>query len=968
MLTLLPLMASAQDADLDGVDDDVDNCTLVANPDQHDDDGDLYGDVCDSDLDNNGTTDGNDIAEFKWLMGTGDLEPDLNGDAVVDYRDLGLLNARMGQAPGPRGVTAADVDPPVFQLDSGLIPSAQEMDGLPGFPVRNVGRMRVDGTMPQDVDVVLNEVVLLTKDPDAAADLASRWGGAVMTSFDPDATLGIPAPAMYLILVDPTGADISSLPAMMATLDPRIHGKHDASHGELLELLALIAEERVNFGLDVSMNVLMGKHGVAERTVVESAATMGGVAQPGGAPYTPNAFEWTMMEVDPDIPGDSLFPVDTRAMEAVRILDAAGRTSNRSRTLIWDGGFFPNADFPPFTPVGPMRAVNTDPSGCGTGSPPAPGSTCESHGTHVVEAGWGLPDNGFGTAGPGGAVTDLTLLQSPVVDVAEIVRFILESLPTALASRPQVLNISAGFDIPAGWCLLACPPLDWMTRTLTSSGTLVVASAGNASRNVDHEDEICILFFPCIPFESSASVPCELDDVLCVGATAYERSALASYSNWGSNSDANSVDIYAPGNVWSVNALNAENANPSPNDDLQIITGTSFAAPFVSGVANLVSSGRTTVDARRVRNCILNTAHDTSMSLVVRRRINAVDAVRCALGGRSHPFLRIIGPSSGSSFEEGIAAVSLGADADDAEDGTALTIEWTSSRDGFITTTSPGVGVSIGPSGLSRGSHILTATVRDSSGLVATDSVSVTVTNPLPITTIVTPIVSPPQTYYAGQTIDLYGVSQDPNETPAFGPLEDGQVRWFLDGSFLGTGHTRTRSASLLSPGFHEFCFEGTDDDLESGPRDCVWIEIVPVPSDMEPDVDLTSPPNGSSYAYPGGPVSVSLVWSANDDEDGAIPWSQTRVLVSRSPSSVYSDHLATPFADVTSQVNVSTICTNPLPPPLFCGGTFQTFYILDIEALPGSSSTIVRIKIEADDSTGNTGEDFNDVQILEFL
>ena len=78
-----------------------------------------------------------------------------------------------------------------------------------------------------------------------------------------------------------------------------------------------------------------------------------------------------MMEVDPDLPGDSSFPVDTRAAEAWRILDAAGLMSNRSRAMIWDGGFWPNFDFPPFSVVGPLRTPNSDPTGCGTGVPTA---------------------------------------------------------------------------------------------------------------------------------------------------------------------------------------------------------------------------------------------------------------------------------------------------------------------------------------------------------------------------------------------------------------------------------------------------------------------------------------------------------------------------------------------------------------------------------------------------------------------
>ena len=125
LLLALPFSASAQSADTDGdgIIDDRDNCVQVYNPNQHDDDQDLYGDVCDPDLNNDGAVDSSDIAEFKRLMGTGDLEPDLSGDGQVDYRDLGLLKSMLGGAPGPRGVTAVEIDPDdrdrIFHIEDG---------------------------------------------------------------------------------------------------------------------------------------------------------------------------------------------------------------------------------------------------------------------------------------------------------------------------------------------------------------------------------------------------------------------------------------------------------------------------------------------------------------------------------------------------------------------------------------------------------------------------------------------------------------------------------------------------------------------------------------------------------------------------------------------------------------------------------------------------------------------------------
>ena len=53
-LIAFPNVAAAEDSDADGIDDDVDNCSIVANADQLDTDLDGLGDVCDGDADGDG--------------------------------------------------------------------------------------------------------------------------------------------------------------------------------------------------------------------------------------------------------------------------------------------------------------------------------------------------------------------------------------------------------------------------------------------------------------------------------------------------------------------------------------------------------------------------------------------------------------------------------------------------------------------------------------------------------------------------------------------------------------------------------------------------------------------------------------------------------------------------------------------------------------------------------------------------
>ena len=61
ILSMSTAWGAVGDTDGDGVMDASDNCTLVANPDQIDTDGDGFGNRCDTDLDNDGITNGLDV-------------------------------------------------------------------------------------------------------------------------------------------------------------------------------------------------------------------------------------------------------------------------------------------------------------------------------------------------------------------------------------------------------------------------------------------------------------------------------------------------------------------------------------------------------------------------------------------------------------------------------------------------------------------------------------------------------------------------------------------------------------------------------------------------------------------------------------------------------------------------------------------------------------------------------------------
>ncbi|HMM76328.1 MAG TPA: DUF1800 family protein [Gammaproteobacteria bacterium] len=95
---------AAGDADGDGVADTLDNCSAIANLDQRDTDGDGFGNRCDTDLNNDGVTNGIDVGLIRAAFGSAGPLADFNGDKVVNGVDVGILRAYFGKAPGPGAV------------------------------------------------------------------------------------------------------------------------------------------------------------------------------------------------------------------------------------------------------------------------------------------------------------------------------------------------------------------------------------------------------------------------------------------------------------------------------------------------------------------------------------------------------------------------------------------------------------------------------------------------------------------------------------------------------------------------------------------------------------------------------------------------------------------------------------------------------------------------------------------------
>ena len=95
-----------RDTDADAFFDRLDNCTLVANPDQRDTDVDGYGNICDADLNNSGgIVNFTDLALFRLDFGTIKPDADFNGSGgIVNFADLAIFRSLFGRPPGAFGI------------------------------------------------------------------------------------------------------------------------------------------------------------------------------------------------------------------------------------------------------------------------------------------------------------------------------------------------------------------------------------------------------------------------------------------------------------------------------------------------------------------------------------------------------------------------------------------------------------------------------------------------------------------------------------------------------------------------------------------------------------------------------------------------------------------------------------------------------------------------------------------------
>lgn len=283
------------------------------------------------------------------------------------------------------------------------------------------------------------------------------------------------------------------------------------------------------------------------------------------------------------------------------------------------------------------------------------------------------------------------------------------------------------------------------------------------------------------------------------------------------------------------------------------------------------------------------------------------------------PTLNILGPANGLTVLQG-DPVTFQATASDAEDGSLdAAIQWTSSKDGPI-----GSGATFSTSTLSPGTHVINATVKDSSGNTVSKAISLVVkatTNTGPTITLLAPADG--SIFVQGTTINFQATASD---------AEDGDrtanIQWTsnINGLF-GTGGSVSTAA--LSVGAHQIV--ATVYDTVGNSASWLVNIVVQAKSNTAPVVTITSPADGASLT---AGASFIVSGTANDAEQGnmssSIQWildGVTTIATGASANVVIASPGAhTIMASVTDSgglqsqqiVNVS-VASAPSPPSSYC-------------------------------------------------
>ena len=378
-----------------------------------------------------------------------------------------------------------------------------------------------------------------------------------------------------------------------------------------------------------------------------------------------------------------------------------------------------------------------------------------------------------------------------------------------------------------------------------NAGLVIVAAAGN--------NGVTTPFYP-------AAFP----HVVSVGA--FDEDHLrASFSNYSTDAD-DWVELAAPGNAimssYPMDQCGGAGTTPGDVGCYQWLSGTSMAAPHVSGAAALVWSRSDVFSNQQVVDILENSADPVGVSPIRldswtrHGGLNIHNAMTYSLTPNLKPIANA-GPDQTvvDSNDDGSEEVTLNGAASNDPDGSIVSYEWREGAAVVATVASPSIWLNVG-------THTLTLQVTDNADGSSTDTVVVTV-NPKPNAAPV-----------ANAGADQIVTDSDGNGTEVVAlngtasSDSDGTIVTYAWKEGLNVVATGASPNVSLSVGAHTLTLQVTDDDGASS-TDSVLIGVNPKPN---------APPSANAGADQAvtdsdgnGTQGVTLNGGASSDSDGTI-------------------------------------------------------------------------------------------------
>lgn len=197
-----------------------------------------------------------------------------------------------------------------------------------------------------------------------------------------------------------------------------------------------------------------------------------------------------------------------------------------------------------------------------------PMGTAQSHGTHVAGIAAAVSDNGIGLASAGFNSTYMPVRAGGTVEAPRSIGFGYQGILYAAVNGAHVINCSFGSDFNSQFG-------EDVVNVATELGSVIVGSAGNGNNEVPN-------------------YPAAYENVLSVASVVTSSRVKSSFSTFGY-----AVDVSATGSGILSTVF---------NNNYALNSGTSMAAPVVSGLAALVVQQHPTWSAERVLGQIRGTA------------------------------------------------------------------------------------------------------------------------------------------------------------------------------------------------------------------------------------------------------------------------------------------------------------------------------------------------------------------------